>query len=320
MIAVLLGNAERESHSLIGAIEHAYRSTDRPIVVVWTATSGHPRKRLRDSGIPCFTDPGRAAAALGALADFSLRAPLPQPSRPSDVDERAARAVFAKARDEGRTRLDECESSRLIAAYGVRCADSVPAATPDSAVVAAQNFGGPVAVKLLSRHIGHKSDIGGVRLGLTDPGDIRTAAEDLLRIAGVAADRHPRVLVQRMASGDTELIVGIKQDPAFGPVVVVGFGGVLVDVLADSQVGIAPLDVDTARRLLLSLRGSRLFGELRGRPPGDLDAAADVVVRLSWLAMDLADELAELDINPLLLDADGVVAVDCLALLTAKAP
>ncbi|RKT90058.1 Acyl-CoA synthetase (NDP forming) [Saccharopolyspora antimicrobica] len=317
MIAVLLGNADNASAQLIDAIEQAHRATDRPLVVVWTGGSGRPRRRLQELGIPCFTDPGRAAAALGKLADFSLRPPLPEPERPDDIDEQVVRAIIQDLRDEGRTQLDEHESSRLIAAYGIPCAGAFPAKTPDAAVAAAHELGGPVAVKLLSRSIGHKSDIGGVRLGLTGDAEIRVAAEELLTVARDAGDPGARLLVQRMAAG-TELIVGIKRDPAFGPVVVVGFGGVLVDVLADSRVGVAPLDVDAAERLLLSLRGSRLFGEVRGKPARDLGAAADAVARLSWLAHDLADDIAELDVNPLLLDevGKGVIAVDCLAVLT----
>ncbi|MCI2418808.1 acetate--CoA ligase family protein [Saccharopolyspora sp. K220] len=318
MIAVLLGNADNAATQLIDAIEQAYRSTDRPLVVVWTGGSGRPRQQFQELGIPCYTDPGRAAAALGALADFSLRPPLPNPTRPTDIDEQVARAIIRDAREHGRTQLDEHQSSRLIAAYGVPCAGAFPVETPDAAVSAAHDLGGPVAVKLLSDHIGHKSDIGGVRLALTDDAEIRTAAEELLRVARDAGDPGARLLVQRMAGGDTELIVGIKRDPAFGPVVVVGFGGVLVEVLADSQVGVAPLDTDAAKRLLTSLRGSRLFGEVRGKPARDLDAAADVVARLSWLAVDLADDIAELDVNPLLVDAvgNGAVAVDCLAVVT----
>lgn len=317
MIAVLLGNADNASAQLIDAIEQAHRATDRPLVVVWTGGSGRPRKRLQELGIPCFTDPGRAAAALGELADFSLRGPLPAPQRPDDIDDQVVRAIVQDARDQGRTQLDEHESSRLIAAYGIPCAGAFPAATPDAAVAAARDLGGPVAVKLLSDRIAHKSDIGGVRLGLTDEADVRAAASDLLGIAREAGDPGARLLVQRMAAGGTELIVGLEHDPAFGPVVVVGFGGVLVDVLADSQVGVAPLDTAAAERLLLSLRGSRLFGEVRGKPPRDLAAAADAVARLSWLAHDLADDVAELDVNPLLLDeaGKGVVAVDCLAVL-----
>ncbi|MHA6800209.1 acetate--CoA ligase family protein [Bounagaea algeriensis] len=318
MIAVLLGNADTGSEALIGAIEQAHHRTDRPLVVVWTGGSGRPRRRLRELGIPCYTDAGRAAAALGVLADFSLRPPLSSAERPADIDDAVARAVIARARDAGRSQLNEYDSSRVVAAYGVPCAGALCVDTPDGAVSAAAELGEPVAVKLLSESIGHKSDIGGVRLGVSGAESVRTAAEDLLGVAGKNGDSSARLLVQRMERAETELIVGIKHDPSFGPVVVVGFGGVLVDVLADSQVGVAPLDPDAAKRLLLSLRGSRLFGAVRGQPPRDLDAAADIVARLSWLAFDLADDITELDINPLLLGAHGhgAIAVDCLAVLT----
>ncbi|MER5914331.1 acetate--CoA ligase family protein [Streptomyces sp. NPDC001982] len=321
MIAVLLGCADSQSAELIDAIAAANSSTDRPIAVVWTGGSGRPRQRLRELGIPCYTDPGRAAAALGRLADFSLRPALPRPQRLAGIDVAAARDVLVQARAAGRVQLDEYQSTRLIAAYGVPCAASRPAATADEAVIAAKELGGAVAVKLLSDRIGHKSDMDGVRLGLVDPDSVREAAADLLRIAREAHVEDARLLVQSMAAAGTELFVGVKRDPVFGPVVVVGFGGVLVEALADSQVAAAPIDVDTARRLLLSLRGSRLFGRLRGKPPRDLDAAAEAVARLSWLAADLSDDLAELDVNPLLLGAQahGVVAVDALAVLSSGA-
>lgn len=319
MIAVLLGNADKGSDQLIDTIERVHNDTDRPLIVVWTGGSGKPRQRLRELGVPCFTDPGRAAAALGVLADFSLRPRQVAPERPADVDRAAADALIVEARAQGRTQLDEHESSRLIAAYGIRSAESAPAATPAEAVAASEAIGGPVAVKLLSEKIGHKSDLGGVRLGLNEPRAVRDAATDLLRIAREKGVDDARILVQRMANAETELIAGIKHDPAFGPVVVVGFGGVLVDVLADSQVAVAPIHPAAAERLLLSLRGSSLFGEVRGRPERDLAAAADAVSRLSWLAADLAEEITELDVNPLLLDerGKGVIAVDSLAVLAA---
>jgi acyl-CoA synthetase (NDP forming) len=320
-IAVLLGCADGIATELIAAIDEANRATDHPLVVVWTGGSGRPRQRLRDLDIPCYTDPSRAAAALGLLADFSLRSPLPKPQRPAGIDQAAAREVLAKARAAGPVQLDEYESARLVAAYGVPCAAARPVGSADEAVTAAQELGGPVAVKLLSEQIGHKSDIGGVRLGLADAESVRSAALDLLRIARETGVDGVRLLVQGMAAADMELIVGVKSDAAFGPVVVVGIGGVLVEALADSQVAVAPIDQDTARRLLLSLRGSKLFEALRGKPARDINAAADVIARLSWLAADLSEEVSELDVNPLLVGSEGrgVVAVDALAVLSKPA-
>jgi acyl-CoA synthetase (NDP forming) len=326
MIAVLLGNASRNGHELVAAIEKAYRSTDIPIAVVWTGGDGRAPARLQELGIPCYPDPGRAAAALARLADFSLRPALPAPVRPDDCDPAAARALVDAVRSAGRTRLDEEESARLVRAYRLPIAPSVPCGTADEAVAAAAGLGGPVAVKVLSAAIGHKSDLGGVRLGLTDPGEIRAAAAELLRLAGEYGE--PRVLVQQMAAPTaaggrrTELILGAKRDPAFGPVVVVGLGGVLVEVLADSRAAVAPLDHEGAVRLLRSLRAAAVLDGVRGGSALDVDAAADAVVRLSWLANDLGADLAELDVNPLLLGAagEGAIAVDSLAALTAQNP
>jgi len=318
MIAVLLGCADNCADELIAAIERAHTATDRPLVVVWTGGSGRPRRRLRERGIPCYTDPGRAAAALGLLAGYSLRGALPAPARPTGIDRAVAGEILAEARALGRTQLDELDSTRLIAAYGVPVAPAFPATTAEQAATAAAELDGPVAVKLLSEQIGHKSDVGGVRLDLAGPDQVRAAAGELLERAGELGVPEARVLVQRMARADVELIVGLTDDPVFGPVVVVGLGGVLVEVFADSQAAAAPVDPVTARRLLTALRGARLFGPVRGRPGCDLDAAAEVVSRLSWLAVDLTGELAELDVNPLVLDAHAgtVQAVDALAVLT----
>jgi acyl-CoA synthetase (NDP forming) len=323
MIAVLLGNADSCADELIDAIVTARDRTRKPVVAVWTGGSGRPRQRLRELGIPCYTDPGRTAAALSALAGFSLRPPVPGPvsktppdqrQRLDGVDASVARTVLGEARAAGRTQLDEFDSTRLIAAYGIPHAESLAAGTQAEAVAAYEELDGPVAVKLLSEKVAHKSDIGGVRLGLDDTEAVKQAAAGLIAVAEQAGVPGARLLVQEMAHGDVELIAGIKDDGAFGSIVVVGFGGVFVDVLDDTQVAAAPVDHATARRMLTSLRGSRLFGPVRGRPAVDLDAAADAIVRLSWLAADQED-LAELDVNPLLVSQHGTVAVDCLAVL-----
>jgi acyl-CoA synthetase (NDP forming) len=317
MVAVLLGLADGVAPQLIDAIEAAHQATDIPLVVVWVGGNGKARQRLRELGIPCYTDPLRAAGALGALADFSLRTAVPVPRRPGDVNRATARDVLARAREVGKLQLDEYESTQLIAAYGVPCAPAIPARTADDAVLAAERLGPAVALKLLSNEIGHKTEVGGVRLGLADARSIHAAADDLLRRARELELDTPQVLVQQMARGEVELIIGVKRDVTFGPVVVVGLGGVLVETLADTQAAVAPVDAETARGMLMSLRGSRLLRGVRDRPPVDIDAAADIISRVSWLAFDFADDVAELDINPVLVgtQGDGAVAVDALALV-----
>lgn len=318
LIAVLLGNSDASADQLVDAIAASGQSTRRPIVVVWTGGNGRAGDRLRRLGIPCFTDAGRAAAALGLLTDHSLRTELEVPTRPDDIDVRAARRIVAVARSQGRVQLDEAESTRLIAAYGVPTAAQLVATTADDAVRALDELGGPVALKVLSTKIAHKSDVGGVVLGLTDADAVREAADQVLSIAVRQGDPDAHLLVQQMAEPGVELIAGLKHDPVFGPVVVVGLGGILVEVLGDSRVAVAPLSSGTAHGLLTGLRGAAMFGPVRGRPARDLTTAADIVSRLSWLANDLAGNLAELDVNPLILGPEGAstVAVDCLALLS----
>lgn len=317
MIAVLVGNADEFSGPLIEAITRLYRKSDRPLVVVWTGGDGGPRTALREHGIPCFTDPVRAAEALGRLADYSLRPPLAAPAPPADVDAAAARRIVDRARAEGRKSLDEAESGSLVAAYGVPVVPSRVVTTPQQALGAAVEFGTAVVVKVLSDRIQHKTEFDGVRLDLRTAEDIAGAAEELLEVLRSNGEPEPRLLVQPMRAGSTELILGAKRDRAFGPIVVAGFGGVLVEILGDSALATAPTDHETAKRMLGELKGAPLFEGVRGRPELDLDAVADCTARLSWLIADLHDEIAEIDVNPLLVDAAGrgAAAVDALVLL-----
>jgi acetyltransferase len=177
-------------------------------------------------------------------------------------------------------------------------------------------MGFPVALKIESAQITHKSDGGGVALHLADAAEVRDA---FLRIRIRVTAEFPTadiagVVVQRMAPEGVEMILGIKRDPLFGPVVVCGFGGVLVELLKDVAIGIPPISRQQAYSLLQGLRGWPLLTGLRGKPPADVDALCDAVVAVSTLAVSLGEQLLALDINPLLVHAKGhgVVAVDAL--------
>jgi acetyltransferase len=186
------------------------------------------------------------------------------------------------------------------------------ARTPAEAAEMARVLGPPVAIKIVSPDITHKTDVGGVVLGLATPEDVAAAAEAML--AGVARAR-PRahldgVLVQAMAGGDaTELLLGMVRDPQFGPLVVVGFGGIFVEVLGDIATRLAPVDPAEARAMLAELRMAPALGDFRGRPAADLAALADTVSRFSRLVSEVP-EVLELEINPLLAAARGARALD----------
>jgi acetate---CoA ligase (ADP-forming) len=185
------------------------------------------------------------------------------------------------------------------------------ATSVEEAVAAAGRVGWPVALKTAAPGVVHKSDVGGVRLGLDGPDRLAAAYADL------AARLGPRMLVAAMAGPGVELALGVVADRQFGPLVMVAAGGVLVEVLRDRRFALPPVDRRQALAMLDRLAVRPLLDGVRGAPPADLDAVADAVVGLSALAVDLGDRLAALDVNPLLAGPDGCVAVD--ALVVAKA-
>ncbi|MFL5768608.1 MAG: acetate--CoA ligase family protein [Chloroflexota bacterium] len=217
--------------------------------------------------------------------------------------------------------LSERDSLELLRADGVRVVDARPVSDPDGAVAAAASFDGPVALKLDAVGLAHKSDVGGVRLDLDGPEAVRAAAEELLAIGrqiatsdGEAPDVRG-LLVEPMAPGGLELIVGLTRDAQVGPVVLVGLGGVLAETLDDVVLELAPLDREVALAMLDRLRGARLLDGVRGRPAVDRDAVADAIVAVARLGATRPD-VAEIDVNPLIAGTAGALAVDALVVLT----
>jgi len=196
----------------------------------------------------------------------------------------------------------------LLREYGIASARAEPAASADAALAAAASIGYPVVVKTGEPTIAHKSDAGGVLLGIGDPAALTAAYDDL------AARLGPRVLVCQTVPAGTELALGIARDPDLGPLIVVGAGGVLVELLADRAVALPPVDADLAGRLLGELRVARLLRGARGAPPADLAAVIRAITGLSALACELGDELEALDVNPLICGPDGALAADALAI------
>jgi acetyltransferase len=179
-----------------------------------------------------------------------------------------------------------------------------------AAIELSRCFGGRVVLKIESPDIAHKTEAGGIRLGLSAPDEIAQAYEDI--VAGVfryaPQARINGVLVQEMAPAGVELILGVTQDVTFGPVVSVGLGGIHVEVLRDISHRLAPINPDDAMAMLRELRGFPVLTGVRGMPRRDIAAVIDLLVRLSWVAYDLSDEIAELDINPLLVLEEGAGA------------
>lgn len=216
-----------------------------------------------------------------------------------------------------RTVLSESESKRVLQACGIPVAAGRTVADGASAVAAAREFGFPVVLKIDSPDIPHKTEAKAVRLNLRSEDEVRHAFDEVLRTAKAYRPdaRIAGVSVQAMASKDFELFVGARQDPQFGPVVVVGLGGIFVELLQDTAVDLAPVSPAQAREMLSRLRGRRLLDGFRGCAPVDLDELARIVSRVSRLASDHADHIEEIDVNPLAVADGRCIALDALVVL-----
>ena len=284
-----------------------FEATDKPFCVVSnlaSAVSWDEAKVLRDRGIPVLegTDSGlRALRHL--LRDAAWRARLPA-TPPAPVDDTVRERWRARLPDG--TPMSELDGLALLADYGLPAVAARRVATAAEATDAADAIGYPVVVKTAAPCITHKSDVGGVRVGLPDADAVRDAYQD------IAGRLGPEAVVAAMVPAGVEVALGVVVDQTFGPLVLVAAGGVLVEVLHDRRLALAPLDTDEARRLIDGLQIRPILDGVRGAPPADLDGLADAVSRLSVLAADIGDLLAALDVNPMIVSSDGCIAVDAL--------
>ncbi len=292
-----------------------------PVFACWLGMEDDQHMRFRDAGIACFGTEAEAVAGIMLLVrDRRQRESLTQaiPPLPTAImpDRTVAADVIRRVAEQGRTWLSPIEVSALLAAYGISATPVVQASDPDGAAIAAEQFlaaGGACAVKLLSPDITHKSDVDGVRLNLASAGAVRTAAADIIerakrlrpeaRIDGVTV--QPMIIRPKAR----ELIAGIAVDPTFGPVILFGHGGTAVEVINDKALSLLPLNIVQAHELIARTRVSRLLKGYRNVPSADAEAIAETLVRLSRLVEDIP-EIKGLDLNPLLADESGVIAVD----------
>jgi acetyltransferase len=263
-----------------------------------------------------FRSADRCFATLRAWFDWHQRRttrPTQAARRSPPSAEQAARAILSETTSRGAA-LSETDSKRILACYGITVPQEIVARDPEQAATAASKIGGPVAVKIVSPDILHKTEAGGVRLGLSTPENVRDAAENILASAARYAPqaRIDGVRVQQMAPAGVEIVLGVKNDRQFGPLVAAGLGGIMVELFGDTAVRLAPVDDATARAMLASLKSHSLLTGFRGKPGVDLDGLVDTICRLSELAHDLADVIDQIDVNPVIAGATGVMAADAL--------
>jgi acetyl coenzyme A synthetase (ADP forming)-like protein len=271
-------------------------------------------------GLPAYRFPEDVVQAFKALHQRAtwLGMEHPLPTAPAGVDPKKARKLLSARRDSGEAALDPASGRLLLEAYGVRTPQESLATSAEEAVRYATQTGFPVALKLVSPDILHKTEAGGVLLNLPDEAAVR---EGWQAIMARARETHPKadlrgVQVQRMVSGGQEVIVGMKRDPVFGPLVMFGLGGIYVEALGDVSFRLAPLSRQDAEAMIDEVRSARLLEGLRGAAPADHAALVDVLLRVGQLAADCPD-IAEMDINPLIVlpAGQGALAVDVRVIL-----
>ena len=278
---------------------------------------------LDRAGIPTFEYPDSAARAFCYLWQYThaLRALYETPALAVGAEGTAARAkgtrIIERVQQSGRTLLTEPESKELLAAYGIPVVPTVIAQSEDEAAKEAARFNGPVVLKIYSQTITHKTDVGGVKLDLSGQAAVRTAyreIEETLRTRGQIEDFLGVVVQPMIARDGYELILGSSIDPQFGPVLLFGAGGQLVEIFRDRALGLPPLNRTLARRMMERTQIHRALQGVRGRSPVDLEVLEELLVRFSQLVVE-QPRIKEIDINPLLASAHGTVALDARVVL-----
>lgn len=301
------------------------RESAKPVLASWMGgqSTEEGEQLLNETGVPTFNFPDTAARVFNYMWQYSynLRALYETPALPADETGRPVRTeaqqLLEAVRDEGRSLLTEHESKQLLEYYAIPTVQTVLAATPEEAVQRAEEIGYPIVLKLNSTTLTHKTDVGGVRLNLSSEADVRKAFEGIETRATEhgGAEAFDGVTVQPMVRTDGyELIVGSTLDAQFGPVVLFGTGGTLVEVFEDRALGLPPLNTTLARRMIEQTKIHEALQGVRGRPPVDEEKLLALLVRFSQLVVE-QPAIKEVDINPLLASAERIVALDARVLL-----
>lgn len=328
IIALNCPTATADASAAAAAVIEAHAKAPKPLFTAWIgqATAAEARAMFSRAHIPSFETPEAAVRGFSHVVRYRRNQELlmeTPPSMPTSFafDAKTVERIIAPALAEGRTMLTSPEAQAVLAAYDIATSGTEIAADAPAAIAIADRLGGPVAIKILSPDISHKSDVGGVALNVQGPGAVAAASLDILarakakrpdaRVLGVTVEP----MVRR--AGGLELIIGVTEDAQFGPVILFGEGGTAVEIIGDRALALPPLNLKLARDLMSSTRiWKRLVG-YRDRPPADIGAIALTLVKVAQLIVDIP-QVAELDINPLLADSTGVIAVDARIRLKAS--
>jgi len=300
--------------------------TGKPVTVSFVGgeKSASAMTYLIKEGIPAYAAPDVAVNAMAALREYdNLRHMVSEAATPcAPSDQAAARAVIRRVREEGRNTLTEIEAKQVFSAYGLPITKTLLARTEAEAVKLAQKIGFPVVMKIVSPDILHKSDAGGVKVNIKDEASVHDAFRSILANARnykAEASIHG-IAIQEMAPWGTEVILGSVNDPTFGPTMMFGLGGIFVEVLKDVTFRVAPVSKGQAMRMLGEIRGAPILAGVRGESPRDREAMGNLLCNYSHMILELGDEIAESDANPVLVyeEGKGLKVVDARIILKKK--
>lgn len=312
-------------------VAHGTQDRGKPVFASWIASDPISLKLFEAASIPHFATESQAVQGFMHFVRYreaqeTLTATPPAWPQDFKPDVGSGRAIINQALERRHTLLDPLEAAQLLAAYGIPIVEAIFAADPEEAMRSATSLlekHPGLAVKILSPDISHKSDVGGVRLNLRTPREVADAATQIIaaarkarpdaRIRGITL--HPMIARPQAR----ELIAGIADDHTFGPIVMFGAGGISVEVTNDKVLALPPLDLAMARQLISGTRISRLLEAYRNVPAARIDAVADILIKLSQLSADFP-EIREIDLNPLLADADGAIVLDARIVIAPFLP
>lgn len=311
-VAVVLGSSALREPETVGVpLRDCAAHSGKPVMGFVSPDAPSLVRTLNLAGVPTFAAPESCAAALAAMrrvgeADGVARTAAPSMAAP-DV-----RAMLKPGP------LDEAESKRLFAAFGIPATREVVAATPSEAADAAKTFGGNVVVKILSRAVLHKSEIGGVAVDVAPSDVARTCEAMAVRFTASTRARPDGFLVQQLVTSGVELILGYTNDAQLGPAILLGMGGVTAELYRDTALRLAPLSRIDAEAMIAELKSAPLLAGFRGRPKADVAALADAVLAFSRMVTAIGDRLAEAEINPLFVLPEGVLAGDGVVVVKSR--
>lgn len=310
IVIVLTPQAMTDPEGVAREVSQLLEGYHKPVLAAWmgeeTVQAG--RRILNEHSIPTVFSPGKAVRIFRRLREYSKNLALIDVRETSKTE---AERIIAKALAEQRTMLSEEEAKQVLKIYGIPVNKTATAQSEEEALQLAEYMGFPVAMKVLSPDISHKSDVGGVRLNLSSPSQVQQAFSEMMDAIRyrMPEARVLGVTIGEMVQGDREVFVGMNRDPQFGPVLLFGLGGIFIETIKDISYELAPVNHSRARDMIERVKTFPILAGIRGKPPANIDALADILVRVSRLAEDL-ERVKSLDINPIILEGFRAVAVD----------